>query len=114
MTAALGFARAFLGVLTNPAALLLIAVAFTGGYFRGEGATEAKHKAASLQARIDALELDKATLEKAAAQHQAQAAEARAVAASNHSILEEIKRHASKTDPCVLSADDARRLRSIR
>lgn len=114
MTGALAFLRDGLGVLTNPAALVLIALAFTGGYFRGEGAADARHDAANLRAKVDVLKADNAALEQAAAQHQAQAAEAQAIAAANRSILEEIKRHAAKTGPCVLSADDARRLRSIR
>ena len=52
MTGALAFLRATLGVLTNPAALLLIALAFTGGYFRGEARSDARHNAANLQAQI--------------------------------------------------------------
>ncbi len=114
MPAIVSFLGSAVGVLTNPAALLLIAAAYVGGYWRGDARSDAQHELASVKADLQTAKDDNQNLIRAAADAKRQAEESAAMASANQSIIEEIRGHASKGCACTLSADDSRRLRNIR
>lgn len=113
MTAAITILRAGISALANPAALLLIAVAYLGGYWRGDARSDARHELANAKAELAVARADQANMAKAAEDARRQAEESRAIAAANETILKDL-RNAPKADRCRLSVDDARRLRALR
>jgi outer membrane murein-binding lipoprotein Lpp len=113
MGAALVFLQSLVGVLTNPAALLLIISAYAVGHFAGGRAASDVCDVAALNARIAALTMDREAAEAAARRFEAEAEANASQAEKNAAILQEIIR-ADQTPACLLSDDDARRVYGIR
>lgn len=112
MTVALGFLRSLVAVISNPAALLLIAMAFVWGDHRGADRANGKCNAAALQARIDALVADQKTTADAAKRFEAEAKTNADRAEKNAAIVKEIS-DAAKRGSCRLSDADERRVWGI-
>jgi acetyl-CoA carboxylase carboxyltransferase component len=101
-----------LSALTNPAVLIMVAVAYSGGYWRGHAGASGACNVASLKAEIGALRADNKAAIDAAARFEAEARANTEIAAKNDKIIEEM-RHAPNP-ACRLSDSDADRLRGIR
>lgn len=112
MSAALFFIRSLVGVMTNPAALLLIVAAYTAGHIKGGRSAADRCNVAALNSKIEALTMDQKAAEAAAKRFEAEAQASSDRAEKNAAIIKEISR-AAKSPACRLSDADARRVYSI-
>jgi hypothetical protein len=109
----MNFVMAFVSVLTNPAALLMIALAYTTGHFRGASGADQRCDTAGLKAQIATLELDRKAAEAASKRFEAEALANAAQAENDAKIIREITNDPKRT-VCRLSDSDVRRVYSIR
>lgn len=79
---------------------------------RGYARASARCQTASLEAKVKALTIDKEAADAVAKRAATDAARSADIAAKNSAILEEFRR-APKSAACLLTADDARRLRGL-
>lgn len=112
MTMLLALARGALGLVLNPAAYVVVALAYGYGHWQGASRAETRCEAGALRAELAIRNADLAIAERAAADAARRTESLEAEIAANREKLDDYEKSLSGA-ACPLGDDGARRLRDI-